>query len=306
MPEQPDNLGMDQLLSAFADGELSAAQRLQVLNYLAAHPEAMQWVRDQQRLSLAARRLLDSPDAKAPKSLRSRISQMSVTSPQTAPSAETTRPLAVPTALFGKWWIALAACVLVAIGIEIERVAYPPASTFTPSIGEPVIAASIVAHASRVHADCSRLAEWLHSAGYPKSQGTLADDVEHDLHSIRPYPNLGPIGFRYVGAGPCDDPLPNAIHLLYHSMKPGSEDAISLFVQPYQGQFALEPGEIYDVSGPDSPFPMLSWRTRSVVYFLIADNDQMEQKALSLIRGDITKSAAAASEPSDTESATRP
>ena len=298
MPELPENnLSIDQVLSAFADGELDAAQRLEALDYLATHPESMQWIRDQQRLSLSARRLLNSPEAKASTHLREQISRLN------KPSAKPLAPARTdPQIAFGKWWMGLAACLLVAFGIGVERFVFPSVSSVapfgqTPSSQPPVIAASIVAHASRVHADCSRLAEGLHAAGYPKSQGELAANVERDLHSDQPYPNLTPIGFRYVGAGPCGDPLPDTIHLLYRTMAPGFPKAISLFVQPYHDQFALELGKIYDVAGPASPFPVLSWRTEHVVYFLIADTDQPEQKALSLIRGDITDPAAATTEP---------
>jgi hypothetical protein len=87
------------------------------------------------------------------------------------------------------------------------------------------------------------------------------------------------------GAGPCGKPLPGTAHLLYRSVRPGSVKAVSVFVQSWHGQYPLGAGRLYTVSVASSPFPMLAWRTESVVYFLLADDEATERAAASLIRG---------------------
>ena len=127
------------------------------------------------------------------------------------------------------------------------------------------------------------MADRLHSADYPQIAAPLAADVARDLRSSHPYPDLSGIGFRYVGAGPCGDPLPDTIHLLYKSNRPGTFAALSIFVQSYHNQYPLSLDQIYTASDARDPFPMLVWRTEKVVYFLLADDEQTEHRAASAI-----------------------
>ena len=177
---------------------------------------------------------------------------------------------------------------LLAVGIWVgRRTAVAPVAP-GPSNVTPVadaLPAAVVAHAEEIHGYCSRLAIGLHAGGYPADVAALAPDVEHDLHSDHPYPDLSSIGYRYRGAGPCGNPLADTAHLLYRSVRPGSANAVSVFVQPWHGQYPLDPGRLYTVSVPTSAFPMLAWRTDHVVYFLLADNSTDEHAALALIRG---------------------
>jgi hypothetical protein len=158
-----------------------------------------------------------------------------------------------------------------------------------------VLPAAVVAGAEEVHGICSRLALGLHSGGYPADVAGLAASVEHDLHSDRPYPDLTSIGFAYRGAGPCGKPLADTAHLLYRSLRPGSVHAVSVFVQPWHGQYPIEAGRLYTASVAQNPFPMLAWRTDRVLYFLLADDPATERAAAALIR--TAPTTAATSEP---------
>ncbi len=265
-------------LSAFADGELDAAATRHLLRHLLDDPAAVERLRAYQRLTTAARRAVAAATPPPSEALRSRLSQLA---PPTV-TADAARPVVRRGPWAGPGRAAVAASLLLG-GLAVGYRAARP----TPPVEHPaadVLPASVVAHAESIHADCSRLALGLHAGGYPADVAGLAADVEHDLGTLNPYPDLRPIGFGFRGGGPCGHPLADAAHLLYRSVRPGSLAAVSVFVQPWHGQYPLAPGRLYTVSVPQSPFPMLAWRTDRVVYFLLADNEATERSAVNLIR----------------------
>lgn len=69
-----DNIG--QYLSAFADGELDAQGMLLVLDHLAAHPESIGLIREQQLLRLAAQRTFRGETPAAPDALQNTVAQL--------------------------------------------------------------------------------------------------------------------------------------------------------------------------------------------------------------------------------------
>jgi anti-sigma factor RsiW len=274
-PLDPANLRRD--LSAFADGELDPAGSRRLLQHLLDHPADMDQLRRVQRLNTEAGRVIRQRAPAPSVELLERLRQLA---PQPVP-----RPARPPITV--RSWLplarALAAIVLLVIGLWAgSRMARPTAPVVSTA---DVLPAAVVSHAEEVHGVCSRLALGLHSGGYPADVAALATSVEQDLHSEHPYPDLSPIGFRYRGAGPCGWPLPDTAHLLYGSVRPGSVNAVSVFVQPWRAQYPLVAGRLYSVSVAQSPFPMLAWRTEHVVYFLLADNDATERSAVALIRG---------------------
>ena len=279
MPRLDSNLASE--LSAFADGELDAVSANRLQQEVENNPVARQALHQHEQLRTASRRVVNRRTPPVSESLRARLQSMS------PPPAV---PASLPTLRLAPTWevkigrlAAAAACVIVAFlaGIWSQRQAPSPVSN--PSIAD-VIPASLVSHAEEVHGVCSRLALGLHSGGYPAEVAALAPAVERDLHSDHPYPDLSSIGYRYRGAGPCGWPLPDAAHLLYRSIRPGTINAVSVFVQPWHEQYPVEAERVYTVSVAQSPFPMLVWRSDHVVYFLIADNTRVEQAALRLVR----------------------
>lgn len=264
-------------LTAFADGELDAGQILSVLDYLAEHPEGLQLMRTQQRLRIAAERAIRASTPPLPEQLRRRLEALV---PQ--PTSETTRPWYRRIG----WGLPLAAAAFLLTGLIAGRTLLAPnpdARRHEFVEADAPIPATTVAHATRIHADCSRLQRGLHTAGYPRELAGLADSVAKDLGESSPYPNLSKIGYAYVGAGPCEAPLADTVHLLYQSTKPGHKRTVSVFAQPFKDQFRLNPGKLYDVAGPRSPFPLYAWRTEHVVYFLIADNESAIREARQAI-----------------------
>jgi anti-sigma factor RsiW len=286
-PINPHSLRRD--LSAFADGELDPAAAERLERHLADDRAAAEHLNNIRQLSAAARRTVRAHTPPPSETLLQRLQQLSSPEAPSVPAAPSFRPRALP----ALWFVlprALAAAILLAVGIWIGHLLSRPESpTVGPgpeALSADVLPASVVAQAEEIHGFCSRLAEGLHSGGYPADIAPVAASVERDLHSVHPYPDLRSIGYRYRGAGPCGKPLPDTAHLLYRSLVPGSVKAVSVFVQAWHDQYPLKPGRLYTVSVATSPFPMLAWRTDRVVYFLLADDTATEQAAASLIRGE--------------------
>lgn len=275
-------------LSAFADGELDPAATDRLLRQMASDPATVQELHRLWQLTATARRAVRTRTPPPSEALQERLRQI------LDAEAHVEHPISAwPPSAMRAWWIvlprAVAAIILLAIGIWIGRSFVGSSAPVSQRIPEQnpadVIPASVISQAEEIHGFCSRLAEGLHSAGYPANIAPLAAAVERDLHSDHPYPNLTSIGYRYRGAGPCGRPMPDTAHLLYRSLQPGSVRAISVFVQAWHGQYPLEAGRLYTVSIASDPFPMLAWRTADVVYFLLADDAATEQAAAALIRG---------------------
>ena len=276
-------------LTAFADGELDAADNLAILDYVSQNPDMVRLMRDQQRLRLTALRAVRGSTPPVPAALRAQIESMAVATlaADRARPAQTEarrnrahRFLGVAAAVAASLLVGLVAGGLAARLLRSSPQLAPPAIAQLPTPVAPaeVVPVGLVTAATRVHVDCSRLADRLHSVGYPPQFTDLAASVRQDLgREDTPYPDLSSIGYRLVGAGPCGKPLEGTVHLLYKSPRP--ESVISLFVQAHTGRFAMSPGTLYTLSGTEAPFPAYAWRTERVVYFLVADNEEAADRA---------------------------
>ena len=255
-------------LTAFADGELDAAQTAAMWAYLADHPErhaALTWLRDQQKLTLAARKVARHD---TPADLRDRVAAMNAAKAQTATSLRRS-------GVWGRIGYPLAAAAGLAIGLSLATVFVRPARA------AEVLPGKLVTAVARVHADCSRLPETLHNATFESTDATLATTMKASLGTNTATPDLQPAGFRFVGADHCLGNRTPIVHLLYRSTDVSSVAAVSVFVQADTGKYAaLEAGRVYRVSSTTSPFPTLAWKSSGVVYVLLADDDNTENAVL--------------------------
>jgi len=303
-PVGPHNI--HELLTAYADGELDSAQNLTVIDYLEGHPEGFTYLRDWERLRQAVRKinLEEKQSCEVPAGLRARLQEFAADSGNVESNRPTTR--FPPSPLPWSVWLGVlgtaAACLIGGIlggiywtrtgNVIVQNQAVSPPEIFAPRLtGEEAdvrdakIPARLVLAATHVHVDCSRVAERLHSGGYPVLLGPLSALVKNDLKSSAPEPDLSSIGYHYVGAGPCAHPLEGTVHLLYRKDGPEPRAAVSVFVQKYVGQFNLHVGRMYCIAGPASAFPMCAWRSNDVVYFLIADDVTTALSARQAIPG---------------------
>lgn len=267
-----DDNNLIELLTAFADGELDAAQTLAMWTYLAEHPDrhaALRWLQEQQQLTLAARQISERA---APSDLRERITA------SVRPTLESKRPRARKSAWGRRIGYPLAAAAGLAIGIT--------ATVFMARSAPPaeVLPARLIAAVGRVHAHCSRLPEALHDATLEATDATIATAMKTSLGSGSATPDLLPAGFRFVGADHCLGTRAQTVHLLYRSTD-ASQAAVSVFVQADAGKFSgLDSGRVYRVSSPTSPFPTLTWKSGSIIYVLVADDDKTQAVVLQTMR----------------------
>lgn len=271
-------------LTAFADGELDAAQNLKVLDYLAAHPEAISLMKEQQKLRLEAARVIRSNTPPAPASLRECITRLCSAAPVGLPQTDQRNPpttgataLVTPKWPRSGWMPSVAAMLLLVGGGIIGAMMRGAGPTAAPGPHDAPLAAlpvplTLVDSVVRVHVDCSRFVAPLHAAKFPQELGPLATAIRQDLGRDVPYPDLSTIGYELIGAGPCHAPLKGIAHLLYRSTAKDVRDTLSVFVQPYTAQLTLEPGKAYLVSLPGAAHPVLAWRTERVIYFAIGDD----------------------------------
>lgn len=269
-------------LVAFADGELAPAQSLEVLRYLTEHPEMLAVLREQQELRVAANRAILHSTPSPPPALRQQIAAMNITPPHVQVSRKKT--YSPP-----RWAVGMAAVLLMVFGFWLGRysIARKDMGGIDGKINSlrTVVTQALLSDAvTRVHVDCSRFPT-RHSQAFPQQLGTLADAVKQDLHLDKPYPDLSSVGFKLVGAGPCDKPLENTAHLLYAPIDPDERDTLSIFVQPFKGQVEWEANKLILLTNIDAAHPVLAWRTERVVYFLVGDDLKTMQRAEAAMAG---------------------
>ncbi|MBC7785723.1 MAG: hypothetical protein H7144_17990 [Burkholderiales bacterium] len=265
-----------QQLTAFADGELEPAQSLELLHYLCDHPEVLAILREQQQLRFAASRAVLNATPSLPPELRQKVESIVAQQPANVSSAAS------------PWWspgrtAGIAAAILLAacafwVGKHFTQTADGTESALNQTSDPALVRVSLRDAVVRVHVDCSRFPS-KHSAEFPRELSPLAESIRRDLKLDNPYPNLSSAGFKFAGAGPCAEPLENTAHLLYVPIDPGQRDTLSIFVQAFTGQVDWEKDTVVTLSAPDSPHPVLAWRSDQVVYFLVGNDLNSAQKA---------------------------
>jgi anti-sigma factor RsiW len=248
-------------LTAFADGELNAARRAVVLEYLADHPEAARQLGRELRFRQSVAQNLEAATPPVSDSLRNKIDSL---------CAQTQIDDRAQSAPRSRWKISLlpasiAAVICIIAGILFGMMMFKPAEK-----GGPPFPTATIAAITHIHVDCSR-APSLHNLPFPHQLGELQNSLKTYLGRSEPYPDLSGIGYQYVGAGPCAKPLEGTAHLLYKSIRGPITDTLSLFVQEYHGQIQVEDGKVYWGQGPDSAHPMIIWRKGNLVFYLVGD-----------------------------------
>ena len=296
---------MAELLSGFLDRELDGSQTLAVLDYIQTHPEAVEYLRTQERIRQHSRRIIlaDEQANMVPAALKNRLMEIAAATPGDGSSSPSLKVISPENHIAYSWpriLAAIAASITVGLvfGLYLNRThetvvelptTRPNQIAKSPDAEGDTIPVSFERAAIHVHVDCSRVAENLHSGGYPVQLGPLSNLVRSDLKSSAPEPDLSSIGYHFVGAGPCAHPLEGTVHLLYRKNGPEPRAAVSIFVQANHGQYRLEIGRWYRISSRTAAFPMYAWRTKEVVYFLVADDMSTADAALRAIPFDATR-----------------
>lgn len=307
MADRIDSTNAPRYLAAFADGELDAGQGLAVLQYLSGHPDAAARVEAELKFRQAVGRSMAEVPGPS-QGLRESLTWLEVSDeaapatatatavpengdeaaplrlvPAAADAAPARRRLIIPT-----WPLAAAASVaFLAVGITVGRfVLTPPPQvavnpkppTTDPTAPVPV---RFITEATRTHVDCSRYPA-LHVGSWPKPLSNLGEPLKKYLGRPVPYPDLSPIGYKYLGSGECARPMERAAHLLYENVKKPGE-TVSLFVQDYDGPPPIDEGKVYRGADADAAFPMIIWRHGNMIFYLVGDAEKEVEDAARTI-----------------------
>jgi anti-sigma factor RsiW len=294
MAEHLDRQAVRRYLAAFADGELDVERNLQVLEQLAMDPQHTNRVVHQEQLREAVGRAMAEP-REAPAALRQKVASLAEEGTG-QPAAGEDGPS--PRGLAGRiadWWhrpgvkawsgvVAAAAVVLAAV--TLWPVGRGPAGSVDQA---GLLSQAKLGQFTRRHVQCTQgLAELQNHTAYPKAIGqlpaTLRQRLDHPVAGMQAL-DLSPLGYRFEAAGDCHIPGRNAAHIIYRAeADTGRSDALSLWLRPATGQLAIEPGKLYDASGPQASHPILMWRTDGMVYYLVGDGPSQTREVARFIR----------------------
>lgn len=274
-PSDENDPGED--LTAFADGELDAARSADVLEYLSTHSEDARKLARAMRFRASVKNAIvaDTPAPSA--ALAARVEGLMAQDVGAAPVRRLPAWRARGQVWFGA---AAAALLLLSVGLGSGWIIFGPRNTENDPVS--AVLASAVTH---IHVDCSR-APSMHTADFPHELGELQDSLKKTLGGVESHPDLSSIGYRYIGAGPCGNPLTGTVHLLYQSNRQPVADTLSLFVTEFHGQVHVGDGKVYWVHGKDSAHPMLVWRNKELVYFLVGDAEKPVIQAADVMHVD--------------------
>lgn len=287
--EQPIN-DPQQLIAAFADGELTGEQNLQLMKLMADDPGITQQVADQQKLRQAVARAMTDESIQTPAHLRDQIMQMSID--DTPASHTETTPTARPQtgssvlAVIGRWApAAVAAVLLIGALVALNLADNVGGSKLITSA--KVLNASLVNEFGNRHFKCARHLTPMHGTDkFPQDldalPGALSSYFQQPIDENAL--NLSALGFEFDMAGLCLLPGKGSVHVVYKSQAPtGQIDTLSLWLRPYDDQSTIEPGRLYKTADATDNFPMLVWRQGDMVYYLVGDSYDTVERAFDAI-----------------------
>lgn len=284
-----DQLDMTQRLEAFADGELPQECRLEVMEYLAEHPQAMRQIIAAQRMRAACCRVIETTcGTGCCNEVKRRIAELAQNQPLQASGTSEGFSSGHMQADHGGWkltfsrWMPLAVAAMfffaaiLALNLAAKR----------SSLGDgSIIPVSQVELFQWRHTRCSLAIDELHTSQYPQQiealPGAIADTLGH-----QPYPvlDLAKMGYVFERAGPCSIPSAKSIHLIYKARpETGRDDRLSLWIEPDDGKLAIEAGKPYHITGERAAHPVLVWKDADMVYYLVGDSDSSVEQAASTL-----------------------
>jgi len=306
------NAANDQnLIRAFADGELTAAQQAEFVQRLAEEPGLLRQVLAEQRMRAACHKAImrDMPDA--PQALREQIAALQVDDGSEQPSqpAEPAQPdealqisqgEPAPTdkrgsiaGRIGAWrWVPLAAAAVVLLAAIVT---FQAANDATPGGTAPLGIVQVglddrqAELFAKRHSICARDPSSLTpDPSLPDSVDRLRDAVATRFNAPCTGLDLSGIGYRFLRVGPCSVPGHKAVHLLYEPMNQTDDrpQRISLWVMPTPQESELTPGRVYRLSLPESDLPLVLWSKGGLNYYLVADTHFDAEAATKALQND--------------------
>lgn len=284
-------------LAAFADGELDVDQNLRLLEHMKMDPNATARVAHQQQLREAVCRCMSSDCPATPDTLKQSLTQM-----LEEPTATDKDIIArIRPYQFAAWTSSIAAVIAICLSLFLfynqAQINTPldldhavamnnqPASDSPSYIDFPaasILPVSEINRFSNRHTSCSQEISRLQSFAINPTNIEQMPKVVNDHLGKQSYPclDLSPMGYEFARAGPCHLPSQKAAHLIYQAKnKTGTNDTISLWIAPDEGQFNFKKDKVFRVRGQESDHPVIIWRHNNLVYYIIGDSYPAVQKA---------------------------
>jgi len=266
-------------LAAFADGELDVEQTLQVLEHMAMNPQATRRVMHQQKLRQAVDRAVRSSAPPLPDGLRQQVQSLAETTP-TTDTATDNQPSGRSLFMRINRWapLAAAAVVLVTALVFLNVASQNPQSI----VDNKLIPVNQIEMFARRHMDCGQMLSSMNQNVMPPNTLMELPDALKKYFGVQLAGlslDLTALGYEYQGTGRCSVPG-QSIHLVYRSTTTSDRpDTLSIWVRPYTGAPAIDPGTVYTVAGPVASFPVILWRRGDMVYYLVGDSFENAQYA---------------------------
>jgi len=130
------------------------------------------------------------------------------------------------------------------------------------------------------HVQCTTTPGSLMKADWPASLERLPDALGDYLGAqTNGVLDLSALGYQFAGAGPCHVPGDPSAHLIYHRSTDGQRESISLWMCPDDQRYDVPQRQIYRVTDPGAPHPVMLWRDSGVIYYLVGDSPLDAEKA---------------------------
>ncbi|MCX5658641.1 MAG: hypothetical protein NTW19_02835 [Planctomycetota bacterium] len=285
-----------ELLAAFADGELDAAQRQRICELIAADPRLVERLEGLHQLREATRRSLIGAAPATPPELRAAIEGLIASASEGAvdskkafsPSMkgssasqsglERLRRSLSP--LSGPWLRrALSAAALVSLAAMVFVVTQSVGGAGLSGHGSavPVLSLGTVHSLTREHTLCSEHPEHLGRPNdFPAADSDLSQKVDKLLGESKcPSLDLTSIGYHCSGAGLCTTTGVRGVHLVYRPIDPASRlDPLSVWIEsdrrrsPEAATQARMPQATADDETAD---PVLFWHSDHLVFYIVSD-----------------------------------
>ncbi|MCC6680878.1 MAG: hypothetical protein IT445_08240 [Phycisphaeraceae bacterium] len=259
-------------IAAFADGELSGQDNLDLLEQSQQDASAAKRIRHQQQLLRACRRVMREPMG-CPEDLRQRVAAMA--EQQMAPADHSPAVLA----RIGRWIPAAIAALLLLAAVGVYQSA-PHSQQATELF--PV---SLVDRFDGRHHLCSQsISNMISDPDLPNNLDQLPEKLQEKLGQPVPGLDLSAVGYTFQAVGRCSIPGDNAVHLIYKAdASTDHEDAISLWIRADDGRLPIEPGRLHASYGSHRNEKLLVWRHGGMVFYLLGDDpSQLEAVAQAL------------------------
>jgi anti-sigma factor RsiW len=245
MGERPSEIE----LMAYADGELEAADAERVRAYVEGDAVAARKVEAYRKLSQAGGRVAM---VEMPAGLAGRVAESDGQRLRIAP-----------------WIMSVAAVVVLGVGAVVVWSMTRPARAVH---GSDLVPVSLVTDTVKVHVTCSGHPNHF-VPPFPRELEKLPGSLKDYLGRGAACPDLGKMGYRFAGCGPCRIQGGKTAHLLYRPVS-GSGPCVSLFVQADGGQLGIEKGRVYYAEDARDRTPMVVWRGDGVLYFLVGGDSK--------------------------------